>query len=279
MERPLFVAAACLCILPPTVGAQQHIPRCQQAPSANARTARIDANVAITGAGRIDIEGGRSQYIWTGRDCIAWVIAGGRLRPMPDERDVIAEIGAEFVAFEQRDSLSREYRVTPTATRYSVNGREATPAPGDHAWIAEMVEEYVRRAGVGADARATRILSGGGIAALLEEVRRIHPQRVRLMYLLRGLDRTTDTDRTMFLRDAALLLETGPRASFLLSIPRSWRTSPAVLEVVYAAALGIESDSDVATILMEFPPPQQLTAGMQPLLQALLPRGVKGERR
>lgn len=269
-----FVLASIVTALPlrRTHHSQTPALACQQATSGSARTAHFDPNIDISGAGRFEPVGGGTQIVWTGRDCVAWITARGRVQPMADERGVLTETGGEFIAVDRRDSLSREYHVTPSGARLVVNGREADVSAGDREWLAGMIREYVRRAGIGADERAEQLIAKGGTAALLVEAAQIRVQSVRLSYLRVAFPHLTAANQVQYVRDAAELLDNSYRTTFLMAVPRKWRSAPQMIETVYAAAASLEPDSDVIAIMEAFPPPPsaQMSATMREQLDRMI---------
>src|SRR6185436_16906909 len=88
---------------------------------------------------------------------------------------------------EVRDGQSRRYEVRRDVggqlTRaYFVNGQSRELDATARAWLAQMVLNAVRQSGIDADKRVERILSRGGVAAVLQEIEQIQSDYAQRHY-------------------------------------------------------------------------------------------------
>jgi hypothetical protein len=248
-------------------------PFCLQADGPRARAARFPNGVSISGAGSFELGSGRTQYVWTGSDCVAWIIARGPIQADSGERNVLLLTGGEFAAHDERDATTRDYRTAGSGgATFALNGREVSPSADDREWIAAMTREYLRRSGTDARARARGIAQHHGLHALLAEARLIPRAATRSEYLIEGYAIVRDPSaRTSFVREAAFLVDgTVARANFLVGTPLSWRGDADVLGAIYEATAGIDEDQAVETLLRAFPPPRPIPEPLRRPLRAVV---------
>jgi hypothetical protein len=245
---------------------------CVQAEAHRARTAHIDSSFAVTGAGSTQRADGTQMFVWTGTDCIAWIQFRGPLAVNADWQSFAASPGAELIAHDESSAGRRDFTIAPDGSvSFAVDGRRGEMNADDHTWLRGMVLEYVRRAGVGAPARAAEIAVRGGVVELLAEARRVTRDAVRARYLIAGFQFVDSTTRPTFIRDAAAMLGTaGEAAELLLAIPRGWRSDERVLSEAYAASARIEPDEYVEQILRALPSRRPTPALLRPLIERMI---------
>ena len=89
------------------------------------------------------------------------------------------------------DSRSLEFTCQPDGSvgrRFVVNGEETAVDRDARAWMARMLPEILRRTGINASERATRILDRQGFEALFAEVRLLPRDTDRVRYLQEAIE-------------------------------------------------------------------------------------------
>lgn len=130
-----------------------------------------------------------------------------------DQRDVSGFLGEGSLRVRTRgEGPRRDLLIEPTdegrELRYSVDGHAAEWDALAAQWLADVLEELVQRTGVGAAARAERILAEGGPMALATEIGRIDPGAAQNAYVERLLQ------EPRLSKDVLLVaLEASPRMS------------------------------------------------------------------
>jgi hypothetical protein len=173
-------------------------------------------------------------------------------------------------------ALSRRYRVSIVEKPYEPEGRE---------WLARMLPRFIRESGIGAPARVKRFLERGGPAAVLAEIARIeggHGKRVYFTELFRvgELDGATARQALVQAREirsdydlASLLVDVRHLATAAVTRAAYFdaastiqsdyemrralsaglendRVEPQVLADALEAAASIDSDHELATLLV-----------------------------
>jgi hypothetical protein len=245
---------------------------CVQAPDRIARTLRVDSAFTVTGAGIRRSSDGSVMYVWTGTDCAAWIMTRGPVDVRAPWSSVSVPLGALFVAHEEGPAGTREYRQSHSGDGTMTIGGTMVPID-DRArgWVADAVQEYVRRSGADGAARAEALMDRGGLDSLMGEVRRVATASVRVRYLTAAFTRVDARQRGSFVRRAAETLDQGrSRAEFLLSIPVSWRGDEGVIASAYEAGSTVGGDDFIETLLGRIPTPRPTS----PLVMASLRRLV-----
>ncbi len=247
-------------------------PACQQADARYAKTLNVDSSLSFRGAGSTRFQDGSLLLVWTGVDCTAWLRIRGPVVVDPSWSAIAVGAGAEFVAHDDGPIGKRDYVVGPGGSAsLSVNGAAVAIGAEHRDWTAMMVLEYVRRTGLDAGGRARAILTRGGLAALLDEARKISGKQVRAQYLEAAFSVVASDRRPAFIHDAASLLDSAfVRGEFLLAIPREWRADERVLAAAYAEAGVVEPDEYVERLLRVAPPPRPLPAALKPLVERMI---------
>ena len=103
--------------------------------------------------------------------------------------------------------------------RLVVNGEEKPADSEARAWMARMFPEVLRRTGINASERAARILDSQGLDALLEEVRLLPRDAVRVRYLQQVADTEdlTEDQKLRVVREAGAVIVSDSRKYELLS--------------------------------------------------------------
>ena len=106
------------------------------------------------------------------------------------------------------DSRSMEFTRQPDGSvgrRFVVNGEEAAVDRDARVWLARMLPEILRRTGINASERATRILDRQGFEALSAEVRLLPRDTDRVRYLQEAIESgvLTEDQKLRIVRDVA----------------------------------------------------------------------------
>lgn len=282
-HRSAVVVLGMLALAPFHLRAQEAAqpPRavCRQSATPLAQTFNLSDGFSVQGTGTRQV-GDRTQWVWTGDNCAAWIKASTAVSTDASGRALVITAGSIFDAFQQDAQGVREFSISESGRRFRANGRDAVPTVLDDKWLGDMVLEYTRRAGLHAAERAEAILKSGGTSALVAEVEAINSPRVRARYLAMALPSVSPDGRPGFLTEAARRLDRGVAWSALLdAIPSSWHSDPAVLSAIYTASAAIEPDEFVERILQRFPPPHPMSAEMRQLVGILIDTLQTTERR
>lgn len=187
------------------------------------------------------------------------------------------------------DSRSMEFTRQPDGSvgrRFVVNGEEAAVDRDARVWLARMLPEILRRTGINASERATRILDRQGFEALSAEVRLLPRDTDRVRYLQEAIESggLTEDQKLRIVQDVATaffmsdskksavlsdwahkysevellagLLKAGEtiradsiKARFALSLIELHCGSADKMEMILNSVKGIGSDSDKAKVL------------------------------
>lgn len=106
------------------------------------------------------------------------------------------------------DSRSMEFTRQPNGSvgrRFVVNGEETALDPDARVWLARMLPEILRRTGINASERATRILDHQGFEALSAEVRLLPRDTDRVLYLQEAIESggLTEGQKLQIVQDVA----------------------------------------------------------------------------
>ncbi|WP_148306198.1 hypothetical protein [Gemmatirosa kalamazoonensis] len=132
-------------------------------------------------------DGARTTMVVSDREHCLEVRLTGRVTFDDADADVkTMDPGSTLVATESRGGGTRALTLVERSgaidRAYRVNG-EVRPVAESTAWFRGVVLDLVREAGYGAPERVARIRRQGGVGAVLDEVRRIHSDHVRQIYL------------------------------------------------------------------------------------------------
>ncbi|MGH2901104.1 MAG: hypothetical protein ACRDMZ_20680, partial [Solirubrobacteraceae bacterium] len=205
----------------------------------------------------------------------------GLINVGPDWQSLAPSPGAEFVAHDESAGVRRDFVVTRESLRtLSVDGKTIAQTPAADAWIAAMVQEFVRRTGTSATTRASQIVERDDVAGLLAEAKQIAIPNVRVRYLHAGFAHVDSAGRASFIRDGASLLGPGyERADFLLALPPTWRTDLDALAAVYREAAALDASDAIEHVLRVAPPPRPLPFALRSAVETLIARLASTDRR
>lgn len=254
-------------------------PVCRQSFTSRAQTLDLGDRFTVKGAGSRQI-GDRTQWVWTGDDCSAWIRTSPDVDTDATGRGLVIAPAGVFDAFQRDAQGIREITISGTARHLRVDGREVIPTAADDKWLGDMALEYTRRAGLHAAERAQAILNTGGVKGLLGEIEEITSPRVRARYLVIAMPAVTTDGRSTFLAEAGRLLDRGIAwATLLDAVPASWRSDVSALKAIYTASAAIDPDEVVERILQRFPPPHPAPAEIRQLVEILIDTLQVTERR
>lgn len=256
---------------------------CEPTDTRNGMTPRFGGPVAISGPLGATVADAGRVLVWTGVDCAAYIIFKHPVTPSTDERDVTVGPGGTFSATE-KGSKDREYTVWEFRGQQfrvlKASGSVVHIGPGEQEWIAQMVQEFVRREGYHAAERAQRIVQTRGLGGLLDEVDRIPQGPVQATYLAAGFVAVSRVqDRRPFLHRALeAVTDQEGRSRFLLAIPPAWRGQD-LLADVYRAAMVIQTDALVEEVISGLEPPHPIPPSLRIPLDSLIGTLHNAERR
>ena len=181
----------------------------------------------------------------------------GEIDLAPDDRDVAGISPDRYLLIEESvllDSKAVEFTRRPDGSvgrRLLAGGQERPLDSEARAWIARMLPEVLRRTGLNASERAARILRQDGLDALLEEVRRLPSDSVRILYLREALRATeiTPEQETRLLRAIGDLVGSDSRKAELLAELTPRYAEPGLPGAFFEAVETIGSSSRKAGLL------------------------------
>lgn len=179
------------------------------------------------------------------------------------------------------------------------NGQAVSYEPEGRAWLAKKVPDLVRRTGFGAEARVRRIVAKQGPAGVLDEVSKIDSDFVKRLYLsklidLRSIDAptlsrlitqagreiksdfelatmlitvaksqllTTDDQRVAYVVATQTIQSSFEHRRALEPLVESGPLAEPVQKALFDSAARIESDFELATLLIKVGKHQTLTSG------------------
>jgi hypothetical protein len=256
---------------------------CEPTDTRNGAFPRSGGTVAISGPLGATVADAGRVLVWTGVDCAAYIVFKQPVMPSADERDVAVGAGGSFSATE-KGSKDREFTVWEFHGQQfrvlKVGGSVVHIGPEEQEWIAQMVQEFVRREGYHAAERAQRIVQTRGIGGLLDEAERIPQGSIQATYLAAGFAAVSRVqDRRSFVHRALeVLTDQEGRTRFFLFIPPAWRGEDLVADV-YRAAMVIQSDALVEEVITGMEPPRPLPPALRAPLDSLIGTLNNPERR
>ncbi len=215
-------------------------------------------------------DGGSKWYsvTWTGPKCSVSIKARGNVTFTPGEDDVASvSDGGRFEIQSEDGSTSRDYLVTSKngtlERRYRFNDEDAKIDAEGIKWRMALIQDFIRRTGYDAEARARRIRKQGGVDALVQEIGLINSDGVRSLYLKVALDdpTTTASDAAKFLTLTQGIGSDGDRARVLSSTPVALLSDRSVQQAYASGAKGIGSDGDLSYVIITALSSGKLSAG------------------
>jgi hypothetical protein len=164
--------------------------------------------------------------------------------------------GAELTIEEHSDS-PRKLVVTAgpggePRYRFTVDGDDRPLDAAGRGWLAEVLPEVLRATGLQAPERVARLLSEGGVPAVLAEIRLMTSDRVQGLYFDQVLHqrRLSPADAEALLRTAGEAIGSDHSLAELLSrFPSAPLAEPGVQEAFVEAAATIGSDHETGRVL------------------------------
>ncbi len=212
-----------------------------------------------------DDDEGTIEALWSTDDCRVSVEIRGDIRFTANEDGVEAMGPRSFLGIDQRiDGLRRELEVEPGDQGwreyvYRVNG-DTTPFDAEaQAWLATLLPQLFRETGHDAEARVRRILSQGGVPAVLDEVGLINSDYVTGLYLgfliEHGDLSTAEFDEVMALAGSRIDSDY-ELAELLIRVASTEGLSPSIRDTYLGAAQSLDSDYEhrrVLSVLLDQP--------------------------
>lgn len=191
-------------------------------------------------------------------DCTLDIEYRGEIRYTEDDRDIAAIAPGGWFLIEERNGRERrELEIRPDGSgrlerKWYVNRDERPYGAEAQAWFAEVLPMVFRRAGINAEARATRILRTGGPEGLLQEIALIPSDHVARRYyevLLSQPDLPIDVIRRV-VREAGARIESDHELGRLLRTVAERQPMDEAVRIAYVEAAGsIGSDHEHAAVL------------------------------
>lgn len=213
----------------------------------------------------------RRAVSWSTREATYRVSYEGDIEFTADERDVKSISpggflklsagswfgrGVDFRA-DAAGHITRRYRVSIVEKPFEPDGRE---------WLARMLPAFIRESGIGARARVARIRQSAGVPGVLAEISRIQGswgKRAYFTELLRSGPLDTATVLAVLQQAGREMRSDYELASFLTSV-RHLVTDDATRRAFFEAAATIDSDYELASLLVAFAKHQSIDAASQP---------------
>jgi beta-lactamase regulating signal transducer with metallopeptidase domain len=234
--------------LPPIRSAQQSI--CEPTPgqkgstSINHSTGRRNGNEVL-------------EVKWSYGDCRMTLRIYGEYRLSEDATDLSSLERDGTFELEVRDGgQSRRVRIEERDGRlerdYWVNGRSATYDAAAAQWLAGAIIAVDRRTAFAVDARLPRLLSSGGVEAVLAEVGRMCCDYAKRVYLAKLTERqslTTGQVRQILQQLASTFSSDYERAELLITLSKQSAFTEATHVDFIAAARDIKSDYEMRRVM------------------------------
>ena len=182
----------------------------------------------------------------------------------PDESHIAQLAPGGFARFRERTpAFDRAVSVTPVgdgSLSYSamVDGR---PAPFDGAmqgWLAHLLPEILREAGINVPARVARLRAEGGVPRVLQSIGEIHSsgsKRTHYEELIKNGPTLSGADAERVAQQVARdLTSSGDLSSVLQMLPRNVLQNPASRKAIAGALSQIKSSGDKANTLQVLAP-------------------------
>lgn len=184
----------------------------------------------------------------------------GPIETSVDGRQVLHLAPGRHLSIEEAfGGTTRRVEMTPGAEggvrlTYTVNGRVRPLDAEGRAWVEEVVEEAVLEGGIGAEARAERLLQTEGLAGALAWADHYRSDEGRLAHLQALLNRTSDRPddaARVLARGVRVLGADGERRRLLLhGLQAVGLDAAAVRDAYFGAAGVIGSDGDLRAVLV-----------------------------
>jgi hypothetical protein len=202
----------------------------------------------------ISVDGdGRTTASWSnGKDRLKIRIEG-KVEFGDDDRTISNISRGGYVAIqEKRHGVKTELEIEPDGDGgfeydYRVNGKRMTFDEAGRNWLGDVLLDVIRKTGVGAEARANRILDRDGVAGLLDEVRMVESDYVMRIFVGAALERPDLTSADC--EKAELLLEVADHRSWNSSLVGDYVAVAATMSSDYEtrrALSAIELDEDTS---------------------------------
>lgn len=198
------------------------------------------------------------MMIQIGRDeCTMTVRAEGKLTFTDDDRDLRQIARGGYFEIEERSGRSRRRVEIADASgglerRWFVDGGEQPYGDDARAWLGDALLVLVRRAGINAEARATRILSTRGEDALIAEIAELQSDHVAGIYYRVLFERGTLTSAQVsrLLADAAERIDSDHELGRVLGTIAARAPMDAEVQRAYVQATGsLDSDHEQSQAL------------------------------
>jgi beta-lactamase regulating signal transducer with metallopeptidase domain len=182
----------------------------------------------------------------------------------PDETHIAQLAPGGFARFRERTTTyDRAVSVTPAgdgSLNYDamIGGR---PVPFDaamHGWLARLLPEVLREAGMNVPARVARLRAQGGVPRVLQAISEIHSsgsKRSHYEELIKNGPTLSGADAEKVAQQVASdLTSSGDLSAVLQMLPRSVLQNPASRQAIAGALSQIKSSGDKATTLQILAP-------------------------
>jgi len=191
-------------------------------------------------------------------DCALTVRAQGDLTFADDDRDLTRIAGDGHFEIEERaDRARRRVEIDAAGARlerrWFVDGAEQPYGDDARAWLGDALLVLMRRAGINAEARATRILQSRGEDALMAEIALLQTDHVAGQYyqVLFARGKLSAAQTARLLADAARRIESDHALGTVLGAVAARQPMPPDVQRAYVgAADGLESDHEHSTALL-----------------------------
>jgi hypothetical protein len=214
-----------------------------------------------------DDGGGAAQILnymaTSGRRCAEAALVG-RAKFSPDETRIAEISHGGFARFRERtDAFDRAVSVTPVgdgSLSYTalVDGRTAPFDATMQAWLARFLPEVLREAAINVPERVARFRAQGGVAAVLQEIGRIHSsgaKRAHYEELIKNGPTLSAAETERIAQQAAQdLTSSGDLSSVIQQLPKGSMRNPQARQAVAGALAQIKSSGDRTNTLQVLAP-------------------------
>ena len=206
---------------------------------------------------KVDARDDHWEIVFYHASCSLEIELAGDVRLSADDRGIERMGRGAEITIEEHSDTPRKLVVTAGPAgeprfRFTVDGDDRPFDAAGRDWLAEVLPEVLRATGLQAPERVARLLSEGGVSAVMAEIRRMHSDRVQVLYLDQVLRQRSlsPAEAEAFLRTAGETIGSDHSLGELLGrFPSAPLAAPRVQEAFVGAAATIGSDHEAGRVL------------------------------
>lgn len=202
--------------------------------------------------------GGKSSYHWNNGRYSLKVEFEGELEWTDDDTGVKSMSRGSYLEIQEKTrSDKHEIVITPESNgeinyAYRYKGKKKPFDADAQEWLADVLQEFIRESGIGAEARTIRILERRGVDGLLQEVDLISSPTVKSRYLMHMFEHAelTGSQAAKAARTASGISSPGDKTKFLQATAKAFLIHQEAREPYFETARTISSPGDKTRLLI-----------------------------